>query len=52
MEVELIANMVVINLFDFFVEEYTEKFSFSYEEQLWKELNSYFELKKYGPLLR
>ena len=51
-EVELIANMVVINPFDFFVEEYAEKFPFSYEEQLRKELISYFELKEYGPLLR
>ncbi len=51
-EVELIANMVVINPFDFFVEEYAEKFPFSYEEQLRKELIPYFELKEYGPLLR
>lgn len=44
--------MVVINLFDFFVEEYAEKFTFSYEEQLRKELIPYFELNGYGPLLR
>ena len=51
-EVELIANMVVINPFDFFVDEYAEKYPFRYEEQLRKELVPYFEFKEYGPLLR
>ena len=51
-EVELIANMVVINPFDFFVEDYAENYPFNYDEQLRKELLPYFEFKEYGPLLR
>ena len=51
-EVELIANMVVINPFDFFVEDYAEQYPFRYDEQLRKELVPYFEFKEYGALLR
>ncbi|MEO6547127.1 MAG: transglutaminase family protein [Ferruginibacter sp.] len=51
-EVEVIANMVVINPFDFFVEDYAENYPFRYDEQLRKELIPYFEFKEYGPLLR
>ena len=51
-DVEIIANMVVINPFDFFVEDYAEKYPFRYEDQLRKELVPYFEFKEYGPLLR
>jgi uncharacterized protein (DUF2126 family)/transglutaminase-like putative cysteine protease len=51
-EVELIANMVVINPFDFFVEDYAENYPFTYGDQLRKELVPYFEFKEYGPLLR
>ncbi|HXB31539.1 MAG TPA: transglutaminase family protein, partial [Puia sp.] len=50
-EVELIANMIVINPFDFFVEEYAEKFPFNYKEQLKGELIPYLEIKENGPLL-
>jgi uncharacterized protein (DUF2126 family)/transglutaminase-like putative cysteine protease len=50
-EVEVIANMIVINPFDFFVEEYAEKFPFSYKEQLKGELIPYLEIKENGPLL-
>ena len=50
-EVEVIANMVVINPFDFFVEEYAEKFPFKYSNQLQKELIPYFEIKEEGTLL-
>jgi transglutaminase-like putative cysteine protease len=50
-EVELIANMIVLNPFDFFVEEYAEKFPFIYKEQLKGELIPYLEIKEDGPLL-
>ncbi|HSY61842.1 MAG TPA: transglutaminase family protein, partial [Cytophaga sp.] len=50
-EVEVIANMVVLNPFDFFVEEYASKFPFEYTGQLIKELQPYLELKESGPLL-
>ncbi len=50
-EVEVIANMTVINPFDFFVEEYAEKFPFAYKGQLRSELMPYLEIKEDGPLL-
>ncbi|MEO5563845.1 MAG: transglutaminase family protein, partial [Chitinophagaceae bacterium] len=50
-EVEVIANMTVINPFDFFVEGYAEKFPFKYESQLAEELVPYLEIKEKGPLL-
>jgi len=50
-DVEVIAEMTVINPFDFFVEEYAEKFPFQYEIQDTKELAPYFEIVENGPLL-
>ena len=50
-EVEVIANMVVINPFDFFVEEYAENYPFQYQGQLPRELVPYLEIKETGPLL-
>ena len=50
-EVEVIANMTVINPFDFFVEEYAENFPFDYTTQLKGELIPYLEIKEDGPLL-
>jgi uncharacterized protein (DUF2126 family)/transglutaminase-like putative cysteine protease len=50
-EVEVIANMVVINPFDFFVEDYAENYPFKYQGQLPKELVPYLEIKESGPLL-
>jgi len=50
-EVEVIANMVVINPFDFFVEEYAEHFPFKYKGELPKELIPYLEIRESGPLL-
>lgn len=50
-DVEVIADMVVINPFDFFVEEYAEHYPFKYEGLLPKELLPYLELKESGPLL-
>jgi uncharacterized protein (DUF2126 family)/transglutaminase-like putative cysteine protease len=51
-EVEVIADMIVINPFDFFVEDYAEKFPFVYTDQLRKELLPYFEVVENGPLFR
>ncbi|MEZ5572127.1 MAG: transglutaminase family protein [Halioglobus sp.] len=42
-DVEVIADMITINPFDFFVEEYAEKFPFEYTEQVRKELLPYLE---------
>jgi len=50
-EVEVIARMEVINPFDFFVEEYAEKFPFRYDDILAKELVPYLEARESGPLL-
>lgn len=50
-DVEVIADMVVINPFDFFVEEYVDSFPFSYPESLQKELNPYLEITDEGPLV-
>lgn len=51
-DVEVIANLVTINPFDFFLEEYAEKFPFTYDAQLQKELQPYLEIKENGPLLQ
>ncbi|SBT16791.1 hypothetical protein MGA5115_00875 [Marinomonas gallaica] len=40
-EVEVIADMTVLNPFDFFVEEYADKFPFKYDQQLLEELQPY-----------
>ncbi|WP_153798615.1 transglutaminase family protein [Foetidibacter luteolus] len=50
-DVEVIANMVVINPFDFFVEEYAEHYPFKYQGLLPKELGPYLEMNENGPLL-
>ncbi|MEM6764756.1 MAG: transglutaminase family protein [Bacteroidota bacterium] len=49
--VEVIVDMVTINPFDFFLEEYAEKVPFTYEPQLAKELSPYLEVTESGPLL-
>lgn len=41
--VDLIANMTVINPFDFFVEEYAEKYPFKYPEELRRQLQPYLD---------
>ncbi|WP_191600795.1 DUF2126 domain-containing protein [Marinomonas algicola] len=51
-EVEVIADMTVINPFDFFVEKYAESYPFAYDDQLQKELKPYLEIIESGPLLK
>ena len=48
--VDLIADMTVINPFDFFVEKYAETFPFSYPVQLRDELTAYLQFDPAGPL--
>ena len=50
-DVEVIAEMTVINPFDFFVEDYAKNFPFTYESQDTKELTPYFEIVENGALL-
>ena len=49
--VDLVADMTVINPFDFFVEKYAEYFPFSYPVQLTAELSPYLKTEKPGELL-
>ena len=42
-DVEVLAEMVSINPFDFFLEEYADNFPFDYDERLKKELKPYLE---------
>src|SRR5210317_62143 len=49
-DVEVIADMTVINPFDFFVEEYADNYPFEYPEQLKKELLPYLEKLPGGEL--
>ncbi len=51
-EVDLVAEMVVINPFDFFLEEHAEHYPFDYEPSLKKELASYLEIAEDGPHLQ
>lgn len=51
-QVEVIADMVVINPFDFFVEEYAQHYPFTYQPHLAGELAPYLEQAESGPLLK
>jgi uncharacterized protein (DUF2126 family)/transglutaminase-like putative cysteine protease len=50
-QVDLVADMTVVNPFDFFIEEYAEQFPFQYEEWLINELRPFLEISPAGPLL-
>ena len=49
--VGLIAEMISINSFDFFLEDYADNFPFLYEEGLKKELAPFLETRENGPCL-
>ncbi len=49
--VDLTAEMTVVNPFDFFIEEYAEKFPFQYAELLAEDLLPYRAIRERGPLL-
>lgn len=50
-EVEVIADMTVINPFDFFIEEYAEEFPFAYDSALKEELSPYLKISESCPEL-
>lgn len=50
-EVDLVAEMTVINPFDFFLEEAAEEYPFTYDAALEKELRPYLETVEPGPHL-
>ena len=47
-EVDLVANMTIINPFDFFLEASAERYPFHYEAQLKEELTPFLEVKENG----
>ena len=50
--VELVAEMVPINPFDFFIDEAAQEYPFAYDEGLTRELAPYLETLPAGPRLR
>ncbi|MDX2037523.1 MAG: transglutaminase family protein [Isosphaeraceae bacterium] len=50
-EVDLIADLTVINPFEFFIEKSAERYPFSYDEATARELRPYLETEPAGPLL-
>ena len=50
-EVDVVADMTVINPFDFFLESSAEHYPFDYEAQLKEELTPFLEIKENGPRL-
>jgi uncharacterized protein (DUF2126 family) len=50
--VDLVAEMAVLNPFDFFLEPEAETIPFAYEPRLKKELEPFLEIEEAGPLLQ
>ena len=50
--VDLVADMTVINPFDFFVESYAEKFPFAYPDTLAQDLAPFLKIEEHGPQLQ
>jgi uncharacterized protein (DUF2126 family)/transglutaminase-like putative cysteine protease len=50
-EVDLVADMTVINPFDFFLEEETENYPFAYDISLERELRPFLEIQEQGSRL-
>ncbi|MBE0492494.1 MAG: transglutaminase family protein [Sulfurospirillum sp.] len=51
-DVEIQADLITMNPFDFFVDEYAKEYPFSYKKTLQKELLPYFEIEEDGKLLK
>ncbi len=50
-EVDMVADMVAINPFDFFIDQDAQEIPFVYEPKLAKELHPFLEMQESGPLL-
>ena len=51
-EVDLIADMTVVNPFDFFLDEYAEKYPFEYEPWLARDLTLFLDTESPGPRVK
>ena len=50
--VDVVADMTVINPFDFFMESYADRFPFAYRQDLLRDLTPYLAIEEQGPLLQ